>query len=121
MSGCATTQAVVKKDASFQKYQRVYLATFEDDPRNVLTKIKKHLEELGYEVVEADEDYPLWGTQGTGFIISEDGYVLTAAHVMGKKKEATLWLDGERYEADLIHMAADPSESFDEGDEEPCI
>ncbi len=108
--GCATTQSAVKKDATFTAYEQVYLAAFEDDPRHVQDKVVRYLEDLGFTVIRADEDHPIWGSQGTGFIVSEDGYVLTAAHVIGTKKEATVWLDGKRYEADLISMGVDPAQ-----------
>lgn len=114
LTGCATmTHVSIKDDAVFPKYKKIYLAKFKEDPRNILPEIQVRLEKLGFEVILSEEDEPVGGRQGTGFIISSDGYFLTAAHVIGKQKEATIWLDGKRYEAELIYKeeSADDTEA----------
>lgn len=119
LAGCATTQSAIKNNASFSKYKKVYLAEFDNDPRHVLPKARKHLGNLGFEVVMAGEDAPFWGTQGTGFIISADGYLLTSAHVLGAKKEATAWLNGKRYEAELVSIGVEPESQQDKKQQKP--
>ncbi len=115
LTGCSTVKSAIKKDASFGKYEKIYLMSFENDPRKVLPKISQGLERLGFCVIVAGEDDPIRSSQGTGFIISSEGYVLTAAHVLGKQKVATLWLNGKRYEAELVYKES--RKNVDEGKE----
>lgn len=113
LAGCASVHSAIKKDATFSKYKKIYLINYEDDPRKVLPKVRARLEKLGYNIVLTEPDEPLGGNQGTGFIISSDGYILTSAHVLGKQKDATVWLNGKRYEAELVYK-----EAREEDDEE---
>jgi len=117
MVGCATTHSAVKLNASFSKYDKIYLINFKDDPRKVLPKVRQRLERLGFKVILTEEDEPIGGTQGTGFIITPDGYVLTAAHVIVKKEEATLWLNGKRYEADVVYIERNQTADEDSAEE----
>ena len=114
-AGCASTQSAIKNNASFAKYKKIYLLSFEEDPRHVLPKVKEQLTKLGFEVVVTENDEPLGGNQGTGFIISPDGYILTSAHILGKKKEATVWMEGKRYEAEVVYIEKDPALDEDTG------
>ena len=109
LAGCATTHVAIKENVSFAKYKRVYLQDFEDDPRHVLPKTTEHLKQLGFEVLLTEKDEPVGGRQGTGFIISAGGLVVTSAHVIGKKQQATIWVDGKRYEADVVRVGVDPT------------
>lgn len=114
LMGCATTQSAIKDNASFVKYQKVYLRGFDDDPRNVLPKVEDRLKKLGFHVVVVPEDKAVGGNQGTGFVLTSDGYVLTSGHVIGKEKEATLWLKGKRYEAEVVHVVTPNREDTEE-------
>jgi S1-C subfamily serine protease len=102
LAGCATTQVAIKEHVSFAKYTRVYLQDFEEDPRHVVPKTAERLRQLGFEVVLTEKDEPVGGRQGTGFLISAGGLVVTSAHVIGKKPRATIWVDGKRYEATVV-------------------
>lgn len=103
VSGCASTKIAVKDNAAFGKYKKIYLVNLKEDPRKVIPKVAKHLENIGFKVVMSPYDEPVGGTQGSGFVISDDGYVLASAHVLNKKDKATLWINGKRYEADLVY------------------
>jgi S1-C subfamily serine protease len=106
-SGCATTHIAIKNDSSFSKYKKIYLLNFKNDPRKILPKVQRHLQQLGFQVILTKEDEPVGGYQGTGFIISPEGYILTSAHIVDKEKEATVWLNDKRYEADIICIEKD--------------
>lgn len=113
--GCAATHVVVKNDSSFSKYKKIYLLGFKNDPRKILPKMQQYLQNMGFQVVVTEEDKPLGGYQGTGFIISSDGYILTSAHIFDKEtKQATLWLSDKRYEADVVYIEKDMEEDDDD-------
>lgn len=114
LAGCATTESAIKKDATFHKYKKIYLADADQDPRKVLPKVKQRFEAMGFETHLVDEDSPLFGNQGTGFIISPQGHILTSAHVIGDAKEATVWLDGKRHEAELLYIGVDKASGLAE-------
>ena len=59
---------------------------------------------MGFNVTVVDPEKNIAGSQGTGFVISNTGHVLTCAHVLGEEKVATLWLSGIRYEADVLSI-----------------
>lgn len=105
ISGCATPRTVVKKsDVSFQKYKKIYLLALDqkNDPRKVFPRVLSRLESFGLVVKVIKEGEPIVGNQGSGFLISHEGYVLTGAHILGKENTASLWINSKRYEADLI-------------------
>jgi S1-C subfamily serine protease len=117
-AGCATVHGATKDNASFAKYKKVYLLKFHDDPRRIMPNVQQRLAALGFEVVVADEHSPIGGRQGTGFIISPDGYLLTSAHVVGKQPEATVWLDGTQYAAEVVYAEGDVDDDEDPDDED---
>ena len=73
-----------------------------EDSRNVIPTVVGEFERLGLDVTLVDPEKPMIGAQGTGFLISASGHVVTAAHVLGDEKEATVWLGSKRYEADVV-------------------
>ncbi|MDD5131532.1 MAG: serine protease [bacterium] len=103
LCGCVMPIVQVKKDADLKKYREVYLIKpkKEKDPIKLFSKVKAQLKKLKFRVHEVAEDGQI-ASQGTGFIITEEGYFLTAAHVIGKDKKASVWVNSIRYEADLI-------------------
>ena len=115
-SGCATTHVATKNNVTFKKYKRIYLASPKDDPRKVIPKVAEHLKKIGFDVITFEEDDPVGGTQGSGFVVSEDGYVITVAHVLNRKDKATLWINGTRYEADVIYKEEEKEEKKDDSD-----
>lgn len=101
--GCATTHVAIKNDAVFAKYKKIYFIKMDEDQRKIQPKVITLLEGMGFEVIVTDKNEPVGGVQGSGFVISEDGYFLTAAHVLNKKEDATIWINGKRYEAKLVY------------------
>src|SRR5258706_15784617 len=58
---------------------------------------------MGFKVSLMTADKPGAGAQGTGFVISSKGHILTCAHIVGEEKTATVQISGARYEADVVH------------------
>jgi len=58
---------------------------------------------MGFEVVLLKKDQRI-EPQGSGFVISRNGHILTCAHLLTDKKDATVWISGKRYEADIINQ-----------------
>jgi serine protease Do len=101
LAACVSPKAVVRSPEPLQLYSKVYLLVPDPDPRNLTPRIVSRLQSLGFEVVVKKRGEPL-ESQGTGFIISREGHMLTCAHVLGPEKIATVWIGGDRYEADLV-------------------
>ena len=105
LSGCATTQGAVKSNVDFPKYKKMYMQEIENDERKIVPRVKERLEKLGFQVIMLGPNEQVGGRQGSGIVLTGDGYVLTSGHVIDDAKEATLWLDGARYEADVLYKA----------------
>lgn len=75
-------------------------------PRNLadLRGMQTHVQKLAEQVIPATVAVQVGSAQGSGVIISPDGYVLTAAHVSGKPgRSATLVLhDGTKVSAETL-------------------
>jgi len=103
VSGCATPKATLTANYSVEKnYRKVYLVKADDDPRNVQPKVVARLQGMGFEVEVMDPDAPSRERQGSGFVVSDQGHILTCAHVVGAETNATVWLGGERLYADVV-------------------
>ena len=103
LCACVASTKIVRNDkAVIKDYQDVYFIASKEDPRGVNPKAIKQFESMGLKVTVVDPAKPLEGAHGTGFLISQDGYLLTCAHVVGDAKEATIWIAGSRYEADVL-------------------
>ena len=115
LGGCAASTQLVHNDKasaevkarSFKSYKEVLLVGPLEDKRNVMPRAKAELESMGFVVRVMDPTKPIEGTQGTAFVISAAGHLLTCAHVLGDIKEATITLDGKRYLADVLKADKD--------------
>ena len=106
--GCVSaTRMVRNKEATVRDYHDVYLVEPSQDPRHVVPKVIAGFEAMGLKVTMVDPSHPLGRAQGTGFVISEAGHVLTCAHVLGEETTATVWISGVRYEADVLNKDTD--------------
>ncbi len=105
--GCAAPRTTVTSTEPLPKYKKVYMFRLEAnaDPRGVQPKVASRLQSMGLEVIFVEKDQPL-EPQGSGFVISRDGHILTCAHLLKDKKEATVWISGKRYEADMTNQDA---------------
>lgn len=103
MAGCVSaTKSVTRKDANLARYSEVMLAVPAEDPRKVAPRAIKEFEALGLKVTTFSADKPFDGLQGTGFLVTAEGHVLTCAHVLGDEAVATVWVSGERHEAKVL-------------------
>ncbi|HEU5396371.1 MAG TPA: serine protease [Verrucomicrobiae bacterium] len=106
LTGCISPDVKVtaKGGADFASYRKVYLPKFKSDtdPRHVEPRVWDRLEKAGFEVVAVDPDKPEIDSQGTGFVISTNGYLLTCAHVIGDATNATAWIEHRRYQCEVV-------------------
>ena len=105
LGGCvASTRVIMDEDVEIKQYGELYFISPEKDPRNLVPRVIEEFKQMGFNIKVVDPDKPMEGTQGSGFIISRDGKIITCAHVLGEEQEATTWLGGKRYEADVMYI-----------------
>ncbi len=103
LAGCLSSTRIEKNEnVTIGEYGDLYFIPPPQDPRNVVPRVVSEFESMGYNVKVVDLKKPIEGAQGTGFIISKEGHLLTCAHVLGDEKAATFWIGGVRYEADVV-------------------
>jgi serine protease Do len=106
--GCMSSTKLVRNDnATIQEYQDLYFIPPAKDPRNVVPRVVDEFKAMGFNVTVVDSKKLIEGGQGTGFVISAKGHVLTCAHVLAKEKVARVWISGVRYEADVLSSDED--------------
>jgi serine protease Do len=92
----------LQEHAKLQGYQKVYLAPIKKDVGKVYPGLLARLQKCGFEVVELKLEKLPFASQGSGFVLSPEGDVLTCAHVVGEEPKATLWIGGTRYLARIL-------------------
>ena len=109
LTGCGSTQLVRNEDAtaavkdkSFGSYSQVLLLPPKDDRRKVVPRVVAEFRRMGYEVEVLDPAKPVEAAQGTGFLITSAGHLLTAAHVVGDHSITTVDLGGTRRYAKVL-------------------
>jgi serine protease Do len=108
LCACVSATRIVKNDkATIKEYHDVYFLKSKEDPRGVNAKAIKQFENMGLKVTVVEPGNSPEGAHGTGFLISQDGHLLTCAHVLGDAKQATVWIGGKRYEADVLSADSD--------------
>ena len=115
LTGCAsatrlvanTNQSATLKAKSLANYKELYLLPPDTDPRNVMPRLATAFEQMGYKVTVYPPGKSIEGAQGTGFLIGDEGFILTCAHVLGEEKTATVTLNGTRYFADVVKADKD--------------
>lgn len=108
-TGCvSSTQVIRNKQAtvSAKDYRDVYFVPPKEDSRNIGPRAVDEFKSMGFNVKTVDPNKPL-DLQGTGFVISADGYVLTCAHVLADDANATVWLGGTRLAAEVVEKDKD--------------
>jgi hypothetical protein len=102
LSGCVSPQATVESANELNKYRKIYIGIPEEDPRGVYPRIISRLKLCDFDVVEVSADGKGGGSQGTGFVVSEKGHLLTCEHVVRHYDFATVWIEGKRHSAKVI-------------------
>lgn len=110
LAGCVSQTRLVTNDKaseavkakSFKAYTEVLLIPPKEDPRQLVPRVADELRALGFGVSVVDPGKPVEGSQGTGFVIGAEGWLLTCAHVIGAERQATITLAGERLLADVV-------------------
>ena len=109
LTGCGSTQLVRNEDAtaavkdkSFGSYSQVLLLPPKDDRRKVVPRVVAEFRRMGYEVEVLDPAKPVEAAQGTGFLITSAGHLLTAAHVVGDHSITTVDLGRTRRYAKVL-------------------
>ena len=102
-TGCGGRALVnVPPDTHLEKYRRVYLMEpTKGDPRSVTPRMLGRLRKAGFDVTQVSPDVPLLG-QGSGFVVTPEGDVLTCAHVVGPLTNATVWINGTRFPCNVV-------------------
>lgn len=115
LGACAASTQLVQNDKasdeikarSYKSYKEILLIPPKEDPRNVVPRTVSELESMGFKVQVIEAGKPIDASQGTGFVISASGYLVTCAHVVGDAKEATVTLNGTRHFADVVKADKD--------------
>jgi len=115
LTGCSSATRLVAnpnqsstlKAKNYANYKELYLLPPDTDPRNVMPRLATAFEQMGYKVTVYPPGKSIEGAQGTGFLIGDDGFILTCAHVLGEEKTATVTLNGNRYFADVVKADKD--------------
>lgn len=108
--GCVASTKVVRNEdvkMNVQDYGELYFIKPDKDPRNVVPQVIDGFKSMGFNVRVVDIEKPIEGAQGTGFLVSDEGHILTCAHVIDEEREATVWIAGVRYEADVLSKDKD--------------
>ncbi len=108
LGACVSATQLVRNEKStvkaeeWSRYDTIYFVKPKEDPRNVAPRVVAALQQMNFEVITVNPDDRMLGAQGTGFVITREGHVLTCDHVLAKMKEATITIKGKRYYADVL-------------------
>jgi hypothetical protein len=92
---------------SLKNYRKVHILPPTTDPRMVQVKLLTRLRALGFEANAVGREQGLGRPQGTAFLVSQEGHLLTCAHVLGQEEKATVWLAGSKHEAQVVRRDAE--------------
>lgn len=88
--------------ADYGRYRTVYFVRPVDDPRQVAPRVADALRSMNFDVIDVVPGEPMTGAQGTGFVITAQGHLLTCAHVLSGQSTVTIIVKERRFLADLV-------------------
>lgn len=101
--GCApATKVALSNNTIATDYQELYLIKPYNDPADIFPEVIKEFQDMGFRVKVVEPNAIIEGIQGTGFLVSKEGFVITSAYVVEGERVATLWHHGARYLADVV-------------------
>lgn len=105
LTGCATVKSKPKEGVNLTGYRKVIITPVDEDgdPRKAIPKVAERLAALGFEVHTPKAGEAI-ATQGTGLVVDTNGHVLTCAHVLSGKSNATVWIGAVRFDANVINV-----------------
>lgn len=107
LTGCISATHIqyneeISDEVKGKSYGEVYFLSSTEDPRNLNWRLITEIASMGFNVKEMNREKPMEGLQGTGFFISNKGHILTCAHILDGSSTATVWWEGQRFEADSV-------------------
>ena len=110
-AGCSVPPAKIpvvrmEPDGSLHGYRKVHIVSLPRDYRHMQVKVLTRLRGLGFEADIIEPGKGLGRSQGTAFVVSPEGHLLTCAHVLGENDKATVWLGGAKHEAQIVRRDA---------------
>lgn len=103
LTGCIAPNIRMTVQTPLEKYQKVYFLMLGKDPGCIYPGIISRLRQTGFDVTPVDPKGPPVDAQGSGFLISPEGYVLTCAHLVRGLPDATIWVEGARYPCEILN------------------
>jgi hypothetical protein len=87
----------VRSTDAVNSYNKMYVVPIRIDPLKVRPGLVERLKKAGFDTVDVTTEHFPFTSQGTGFLLTSEGHVLTCAHIVGKQSDATLWIGTNRY------------------------
>jgi hypothetical protein len=103
LTGCVSTAKTFNVEGWTKlDYSVIYLVRPKEDPLAQVDNATQRFEALGYKVIPVAHGQPPEGGEGTGFVVTADGHVLTCDHVLLEAAAARIWVGETRYEAEVV-------------------
>ena len=99
---CTVPRVTVQSTGDLSAYGRVYLAPPPNGAQYMHALVLERLQKTGFKVTQLTPGDPPINPQGTGFVLTPDGKMLTCGHVVAGHTNASIWIDNVRYVARVV-------------------
>lgn len=97
LTGCTSVKVDSKVDKRIA-YKKVYFNSSKgNDPIHMEPMVIASLKKAGFAVTVTKHDELAKERQGSGFLLTTNGQMLTCAHVVEGQEDVTAWVNGKRY------------------------